>query len=188
MLSHRGRRDDDRDVSSDPEQQLRRVAGNLEKRRHNQQGETDHHKGPRQGGSSRSTRHSLSPLGHIITSGTTGETQGKTTHGHRGKYNYIQPGKQNKQEQEDEDEDEDEDEGIKDKDAIQPGKQNKQEQEDEDNDEDEDEDKDENEHEDKGIEDEDKDEEEDKDEDEDEDKNKDKDKDIKYRREVQAKQ
>jgi hypothetical protein len=175
MLSHRGRRDDDRDVSSDPEQQLRRVAGNLEKRRHNQQGETDHHKGPRQGGSSRSTRHSLSPLGHIITSGTTGETQGKTTHGHRGKYNYIQPGKQNKQEQEDEDEDEDE--GIKDKDAIQPGKQNKQEQEDEDNDEDKDKDKDENEHEDKGIEDEDEDEEEDKDEDEDEDKNKDKDKD-----------
>jgi hypothetical protein len=35
MHSHRGRRDDDGDLSSDPEQRLRRVAGNLEKRRHN---------------------------------------------------------------------------------------------------------------------------------------------------------
>jgi hypothetical protein len=110
MHSHIGRRDDNGDVSSDPEQRLRRVAGNLENRRHNQQGETDHDKGPRRGGSSRSTRHSLSPWGHIITSGRTGGTQGKTTHGQRNKYNYIQPGKQNKQELEDEDEDEQEDE------------------------------------------------------------------------------
>jgi hypothetical protein len=148
MHSHTGRRDDDGDVTSDPEQRLRRVAGN-------QQGETDHDKGPRRGGSSRSTRHSLSPWGHIITSGRTGETQGKTTHGQRGKYNYIQPGKQNKQEQEDEDKDKDEheheDEGIEDEDVIQPGKQNKQEQEDKD----EDEDEEEHEHKDEGIEDED---------------------------------
>jgi hypothetical protein len=32
MHSHRGRRDDNGDVSSDPEQRLRRFAGNLEKR------------------------------------------------------------------------------------------------------------------------------------------------------------
>jgi hypothetical protein len=138
MHSHRGRRDDDGDVSSDPEQQLRRFAGNLEKRfqyslhRHDKDtvllpsappgATTDRERQTTTEGHGEEDRHDQpgTPCHHggnaggvnIITSVRTGKTQGKTTHGQRGKYNYIQPGKQNKQVQEDEDEDEDEDDPI----------------------------------------------------------------------------